>query len=151
VTALVGGKGLQKFKQMVHAQGGDVGVIDDPSRLPQPRSTVRLLSRDEGYISHIDALEVGKTALMLGAGRTRSEDRVDHAAGIQFLVKKGDRVKRRDPLALLFAKDRRTAAGCGMHLREAVVFSRSRPKPAAVVVGRVTPAGIERLGRGRRG
>lgn len=149
VTALVGGKGLQKFKQMVRAQGGDVGVIDDPCRLPQPRSTAKLLSRADGYISRIDALEVGRIALMLGAGRIRSEDRVDHAAGIQFLAKRGDRVRRGDPIALLFAKDRQTAARCSMLLREAIAFSRSRPKPTPVVVGRVTPGGIEKLRKGR--
>lgn len=145
VTALVGGKGLQKFREMVRAQGGDVRAIDDPCRLPQPRATVRLLGRTDGYLSEIDALEVGKIALTLGAGRMRSEDEVDHAAGIQFLVKRGDRVRRGDPIALLYARDRRTAARSSALLRGAIRVSRSRPKLRPVVVGKVTRAGIEDL------
>jgi pyrimidine-nucleoside phosphorylase len=147
MAALLGGKGLQTFREMVRAQGGDPAIIENPGRLPQPRRTVVVKSGRAGYVSSIDALAVGRVAVLLGAGRLRSEDRVDHAAGIELLKKRGDRVAKGDPLALLHTGRAKVPDQCPGLLRDAVSVGATRPKPRPVVLGRVTSRGLERLPR----
>ena len=146
-TALIGGKGLQKFREMVAAQHGEPAVVDNVRLLPRPRVTTVVAGHSSGYISSIDAMAVGRIALELGAGRLRSEDRVDHAAGIEFLKKRGDRVAKGETLALVYARDSSTARRCAGLLKDAIALARSKPGPRPVVVGRVTPTGIESMKR----
>ena len=148
-SALLGGKGFQKFRQMVKAQHGDVAVVDDPSRLPRARATVRLLSRASGFVSHIEAMEVGRIAIMLGAGRLRSEDRVDPAAGIEFLKQRGERVAKGEVLALLHTRDAFTGRRCAASLAGAIGFSRAKPRPKSLILGKVTGDGLKKLGAAR--
>lgn len=144
-TALVGGKALQTFKAMVRAQGGDVTIVEDLRRLPQPRHTLRVLSKAEGYIHSVDALTIGRVALLLGAGRLKSDDGVDHAAGVELLKKRGDTVRVGEPLAVLLAGRAPVPKACAALLREAVRVARGRPRARPVIIGRVTPAGMEPL------
>jgi pyrimidine-nucleoside phosphorylase len=141
-TALLGGKGLQTFREMVRAQGGDEAFIDDPGRLPQPRHTVRVASRSGGYVSRTDALAIGRAALMLGAGRLESDDEVDPAAGIELVKRRGDRVQRGDVVALLHAGKKPIGRACADLVRSAFTITRVRPRPRSVIVGRVTAKGL---------
>jgi pyrimidine-nucleoside phosphorylase len=147
-TALIGGKGLQKFREMVEAQGGDVRVVDDPGRLPRPRASIRLLSPASGYIARIDAMAVARIALMLGAGRHKSDDAVDHAAGIQLLKKSGDAVEKGEPVALLFARLAPLGRRGAQLLKDAITISARRPRPQSAVLGKVTPTGLKRIETG---
>jgi pyrimidine-nucleoside phosphorylase len=144
-TALIGGKALQTFRQMVEAQGGDATIVDNLRRLPQPRHVVRVLSTASGYVESVDALAVGRVALMLGAGRLKSDDTVDHAAGIQLLRKRGDPLGKGEPIAILSASRAAVPKACAAALREAVRVSRTRPRPRPVIVGKVTAERLERL------
>jgi pyrimidine-nucleoside phosphorylase len=81
------GAALERFAEMVEATGGDASVIDDPvGRLPQASHQQTLEFDGTGYLAGIDALEIARVALELGAGRTRKEDDVDPAVGIEILV-----------------------------------------------------------------
>ncbi|HVP58097.1 MAG TPA: thymidine phosphorylase [bacterium] len=144
-SALLGGKGLQKFRDMVKAQHGDVSVVADPAKLPRPRATVRLLSPRNGFVSHIEAMEVGRIAILLGAGRVKSEDDVDPAAGIEFLKKRGDRVVKGEVLALLHTRNARTGRRCAGLLEKAISFSSRRPEPRPLVIGKVIGDGLKQL------
>jgi len=144
-TALVGGKALQTFRQMVRAQGGDATIVEDLRKLPQPRHTLRVLSKAEGYVDNVDALTVGRVALILGAGRLKSSDGVDHAAGIELLKKRGDWVREGEPLAVLSTGRAQVPKACAALFREAVRVSRRRPSARPVIIGKVTAAGMERL------
>lgn len=144
-TALVGGKALQTFKEMIRAQGGDPTIAEDLRRLPQPRHALRVLSRVQGYVENVDALAVGRVAVILGAGRLKSDDEVDHAAGIELLKKRGDWVQVGEPLAVLFTGRAPVPRACASLVREAVRVSRKRPRARSVIIGKVTAAGIERL------
>ncbi|MBN2054592.1 thymidine phosphorylase [bacterium] len=92
------GAGFEKFKEMVAAQGGDVAVLDDPDRLPAARNITPIAARESGWIAGMNTLELGLVNVALGAGRLRMEDRIDHAAGMVFLHKLGDRVARGEPI-----------------------------------------------------
>jgi pyrimidine-nucleoside phosphorylase len=102
------GLALEKFRQLVIAQGGDVSYVDEPERLPKAPFIDVTLAPCSGYLSGIDAQEVGETAVMLGAGRARKDEAIDHAVGIVVHHKVGDYLQAGDPLFTLHAN--RTAA-----------------------------------------
>jgi pyrimidine-nucleoside phosphorylase len=103
--AMSSGAARRTFRAMVHAQGGDTTVIDDPTLLPAaPRVDVLTADR-AGTIAGIDALMIGDAAALLGAGRRRAEDVIDHAAGVRLRVTVGDEVRVGDPLLELHGRD----------------------------------------------
>lgn len=94
------GKALEKFGQLIAAQGGDVKIIEEPLRLPQPSFQVEVCADQTGIIAKIATRKLGLIAGQLGASRVVSE-MVDPAAGIIVLKKIGDSVKAGEPLAIL--------------------------------------------------
>ncbi|WP_028548734.1 pyrimidine-nucleoside phosphorylase [Paenibacillus sp. UNC451MF] len=92
---------LEKLKELIDAQGGDSHVADDPSLLPNAEFQVEVLAEEEGTVSHIDAEELGVTAMLLGAGRATKDDRIDLAVGMVLRKKVGDHVAVNEPLAVL--------------------------------------------------
>jgi len=146
-TALLGGKALQKFKEMVKAQGGDSRIADDPTRLRIAKYQHAVRSAGAGYIADIDALEVGRIAVLLGAGRVRAEDRVDHSVGIEFIKKKGRRVGQGEAIAVVYAGTPSRGRQCARLLKAAIRISSRKPRLKRVILGRVTPNGIVDLPR----
>ncbi len=102
--ALNSGAALDKFAEVVEAQGGDKGVIYDPQTRNGGEPAATVTSVEEGYITDIDAFEIGRSALQLGAGRQKKEDVVDPLAGIVFLKKPGEYVEKNEPVAHLFTQ-----------------------------------------------
>ena len=100
-AAIADGRGLERFRRVVAAQGGDPAVVDDPSRLPSSTMLRDVLAPSAGVVETIDTEGVGLAAMALGAGRARVEDRIDPAAGIVVHKKLGDRVERGEPLCTL--------------------------------------------------
>ncbi len=103
--AIASGAGRRKLRDMVAAQGGDVAVIDDPSRLPSAPIVRRVEAEADGVVSAIDAERIGQAAVLLGAGREKKGDPVDHAAGIMLRTRVGDTVVRGQPLLDLHGAD----------------------------------------------
>ncbi len=103
---LTSGQATAKLKDLVAAQGGDTGPIEDPTLLPQANIVRLVTSPREGYISQLDAMEVGLTAMELGAGREKKGDPVDHAVGIILRKKIGERVKKGEGLCTIHARNR---------------------------------------------
>jgi len=68
------GRALDKFREMVTVQGGDVKVIDNPDLLPQAEKIYPVKAAGSGYISRLDAEAIGTAAVSLGAGRATRED-----------------------------------------------------------------------------
>jgi pyrimidine-nucleoside phosphorylase len=141
-SALLGGKALQKFKELVKAQGGDVGVVDDPERLPRAPHITDFKAARKGYIRRIDALEIGHIATKLGSGRATADLPIDPAVGIEFLKRSGDAVGRHDVIARIHASGPADAASVSPLLEDAITIGRSGPKARRAVIGRVTPSGI---------
>ena len=76
------GKGLEKLKDFVKAQGGDISPIDDYSTFPQAKYIEKVISPVDGYITKIHAEAFGLIAMELGAGRATKESEIDLAVGI---------------------------------------------------------------------
>ncbi len=127
------GAALNKFKQMVAAQGGDVGVIDEPSRLPRARLRKVLAAPQGGFVSDVDALQVALAALKLGAGRSRADQAVDPAVGLSDLVKMGERVEAGAALAVVHANDETRLAEAEAMLREAIRIADAPARPPKLV------------------
>lgn len=93
------GSALKKFREIVAAQGGDPRVADDPAAvLPQARFAEPFPAPSAGYITGIDTRAVGMAAILAGAGRQRSDDRIDPAAGFILHKNAGDRVEKGEPI-----------------------------------------------------
>ncbi len=89
-------KAYYKFVDIVKNQGGDV------ENIPISDNIYRVYSKNSGTIKEIDALEIGKLSLMLGAGRKSKEDTIDYSVGIVLNVKVGDKVNTNDLLMSLY-------------------------------------------------
>ena len=92
--AIDDGSGLAKLRELVGAQGGDVGMIDDPATLPRAPRVEMLRAPRTAYVSGVAADEIGVASVRLGAGRERTGDAIDHRTGIVLQAKVGDRVER---------------------------------------------------------
>lgn len=91
-AALTSGAGVEKFREIIRAQGGDPRVIDDYSLLPLHAARKTVSAEQDGFITAMDAEKIGRAAMILGAGRQRADELVDHAVGIILVKKLGERV-----------------------------------------------------------
>ena len=96
------GEAFEKFCLMVEAQGGDVSYIRNPEKFEISKNIVEIRSERDGYIKEINALEIGISAMKLGAGRETLEDVIDMSAGIILAKKIGAQVKRGDLLCTIY-------------------------------------------------
>lgn len=104
-AAIQSGAALERFKQMVAAQGGDVAAIDDPEQRARGVVTADVRAPEEAarYVERIDALDVGRAMITLGAGRRQKEDDVDPLAGCILHKRQGEPVAAGDILATVYA------------------------------------------------
>ena len=103
IEALDSGAALRKFKDLVVAQGGDVSVVEDPTQLPRAKYIKTVSSPSTGWVAGVHAMEVGLTALDLGAGRERKGEQVDHAVGVVVHKKVGDPLQEGEALFSIHA------------------------------------------------
>ncbi|MEN2984749.1 MAG: pyrimidine-nucleoside phosphorylase [Dictyoglomaceae bacterium] len=99
------GLALKKFRELIRAQGGNDEVIDNYKLFPQAKIQKEIFSREEGYITKMDAYLIAKSVMLLGAGRDKKEDIVDLSVGIKLHKKLGDKVYKNEPIVTFFAND----------------------------------------------
>jgi pyrimidine-nucleoside phosphorylase len=107
--SIASGAALEKFRAMIVAQGGDGGVVDDPARLPQAKIRLEVPSPASGFVQDVDPMDVALAVLRLGGGRAKADAHIDHAVGVDRLVKVGERVEQGAPLAVIHANDQQAA------------------------------------------
>jgi pyrimidine-nucleoside phosphorylase len=105
--ALASGRALQTFRRMIHYQGGDAAVVDDYARLPSAPGRELVRAPRSGVLAALRAGAIGRACSLLGAGRTRVGEAVDHGVGAIVLAKPGDRVASGEPLIELHHRDGR--------------------------------------------
>lgn len=127
-AVLANGAALDKFRLLVQAQAGDVTYIDDPNRLPKARLIEPLLAERNGYLAEVNARIVGEVAVLLGAGRSRKGEAIDHAVGLVIPAKVGDAVEAGQPLAILHANHPDRLAEAHRRLKAAFQIS---PEPVS--------------------
>ena len=95
------GAAREKFKQCIRLQGGEERVIDEPDLLPKAASNVDVTSNAGGVLVATNCEQFGIALAMLGGGRETKEDRIDHAVGLEFHKRIGDRIEIGEPLATI--------------------------------------------------
>jgi pyrimidine-nucleoside phosphorylase len=134
---IASGKALDKFRQMVELQGGDLSAIDDPKKLPQAEYTMTVCSPKNGYLASLQCEQVGTACVILGGGRERKEDSVDPAVGIVLHKKVGDAVSAGEPLATIYYNAEARAARARQRLEESYQIADSPPPGKRLLIHRV--------------
>ena len=135
--AMRSGAGRQTFERMIVAQGGHL-----ERGLPVAPVQVPVTADRDGHVEAIDALEVGLSALELGAGRLRKEDRVDPAAGVVIEAPVGARVRSGDPLVTVHARSNELVERVTKRLRNAWRLTDREVGKPPHVLARVDKNGI---------
>ena len=131
---IASGQAFERFRQMVELHGGDIGAIDDPTRLPGTDHRVEVASPQSGYVTAIDCEHVGTACVILGGGRERKEDSVDPAVGIVVHKKIGDKVSAGEALCTIHCHSDAQAARAKTLLEESYQIAAAPPghKPSLV-------------------
>jgi pyrimidine-nucleoside phosphorylase len=103
---IASGRAARVLEKSIEFQGGDPKVVEDPSRLPQPKQKIAAAAARSGFVRSIQTEKMGFLSIDIGCGRAKREDTIDFAAG--FLVEKtvGDKVERGEPLVVVCLGDR---------------------------------------------
>jgi len=99
---LLDGAGYRKFKEVIEAQGGNPQVLDRFEMLPNASGAREITSPRAGFITAIDAGDIGRVSSMIGAGRDTKDDQIDPAVGVILEVKTGVRVEAGAVLCRLY-------------------------------------------------
>lgn len=135
--AIADGRALERFRDLVAAQGGDARTIDHPDLLPQAKERIVVSSPDSGYVGSIHAGQIGWAAVLLGAGRMTVESSIDPSAGIVFHRKTGDRVQKNDPLCELRFGPKASPAEAECLIRDAIRITAEAPAPRPLILERI--------------
>lgn len=138
--ACVSGTALEKFRQMVVAQGGSREQLDHPQRLPTASVINDLVAPRDGTISALDAGALGWAAVHLGAGRQKKGQPVDPAVGFVMPVKVGDKLQRGDLLATIHANSEEALERARTEILNALHWSEEAVSPLPHFYGAIEGA-----------
>lgn len=127
--SLADGSAFEKFRVLVEAQGGDISYVDDTSKFPRAEHIQVVKAPRSGYLAEVQARSVGEAAVVLGAGRARKADPVDHAVGFLIHHKVGERVEKGEPLFTIHANDAEKLKEVRATVLAAHVFSEQPVEP----------------------
>ena len=130
---LENGEAFRVFKEFIRAQGGDPEEAEHPERLPAAKYQEEVLSDREGYVSDILTEEIGRISLLLGGGRETKESEIDLAVGVVLLRKKGEYIRKGEPLAVIHANSRDKVKEAEKHLLEAYTVAEEKPVPEPLI------------------
>ena len=124
---------LRKFAGMIEAQGGNPDVVYDTSLLSRAKTVIPVKAEKDGYISSMNAEEIGMAAMLLGAGRVSKEDEIDHTVGIWMKKRLGDPVEKGEPIAEMHINDEKNREDAVAKLTGAVTIGDTNPQPPRLV------------------
>ncbi len=104
------GSALKKLAECVDLQGGNADCIYDTAKLTVAPFSFDFIAEKSGYVNSMNSTAIGITSVILGAGRTKTDDKLDHGAGIVLKKKSGDRVEKGECLATFYASDKKLFA-----------------------------------------
>ncbi|MHB8106477.1 MAG: thymidine phosphorylase [Candidatus Cryosericum sp.] len=140
MNAIASGNALQRFADIVRAQGGDPSFIDHPEVLPQAAVKHLVYAECDGFVTSIDARGIGLAAMHLGAGRRTKEDAIDLAVGLVVDVKTGDAVTATQPIATVYARTEDDARACEQEILTAIHIGQAPVPRWQTVVAKISRA-----------
>ena len=127
------GTALKKFKEFVKAQGGDENVVEDYSLLKIAPKQIEVLSKEEGYVAHIQSDLIGHASMILGGGRQRKEDTIDYGVGIKLYKKVSDKVLENELLAKIYVNDETNLSESIKNIYEAFSIEKKEVKAPILI------------------
>ena len=100
------GKAFEKLEQWIQKQGGDISYLENIEKFEKAKFVVPVVTERSGYVEKLDAQEIGKASMNLGAGRKKKEDSIEFSVGIVLEKKIGDKAENGDVLAYIHANDK---------------------------------------------
>lgn len=126
--AIKSGRAFEKFADFVRDQQGDVSVINNTELLPKAKLVESVKAQHDGFIGSIMTENIGRAAIILGAGRLKKEDSINFATGVVFRKKVGDSVKKDDVICEIHADDEKSAQSAKELILSSVSISKSAEK-----------------------
>ena len=131
------GAALDKFRELVEAQGGDVGFVDRPERFPKANVLATVEATTEAYVAGMEADEIGMAVVDLGGGRERKGQQIDHTVGLVIHVAVGERVQVGQPLFTVHAGSEADSERAATRALRAMRFSGERADPLPLFYDRI--------------
>jgi thymidine phosphorylase len=138
------GRAVEKFRELVQAQGGDPRVIDDPAGLPQAPVVRELRSPEDATVTQVDPRTVGNAITALGGGRRQAGDAIDPSVGFRILAQPGMKVGKGQLLGTVHARTDDDAEAGLTALRKAIRLG-ERAAPLPLISHRLTRDGIQEV------
>ena len=132
------GMGVRKMEELIEAQKGNPKVVEDPYLLPQAKYVSSVLSPACGYLQSVNAEEVGRAAMILGAGREKKTDRIDPAVGLWLKKRIGDKLEKGDPIAVIYSNDKEKTEESKKCLLEAYKIGEEKPEEKPLIIDVIT-------------
>jgi len=130
---ITSGSGAERFRRMIHAQGGNAKIVDEPALLPSAPVVLDLKSPKSGYISRLDAYTVARAEVLLGGCRGESSLKPDPSVGVVLKRKVGDFASEGDTLAEIHAGNRESGGAAKEVLLTAYNFTDNQPSQSALI------------------
>jgi thymidine phosphorylase len=134
---ITSGQALEKFREMIRLQGGDPQVIDNPGKMPRAKHEVRVSSPRSGFVDSIQCEQVGTACVILGGGREKKEDSIDHSVGIVLRKKVGDPVSAGEALCSIYCHSDGQAERAKKILQESYRVEETPPAERRPLIHRV--------------
>lgn len=131
---LLDGSGYAKLKQVIDAQGGNSQVLDRFDLLPNATGAMEITSPRAGFVSMIDAEEIGFASTMIGAGRDTKDVQIDPAVGVILEVKSGQRVEAGSVLCRLYYTDEARLEDAAERIEDAFRISTVAPEARELIL-----------------
>ena len=129
------GRALQKFREIILAQGGKAEVVDNPELLPKAELQENIKALSDGYVLGIHAETIGNAAMLSGAGRETKDAAIDLSAGIILTKKIGDKITTGDTLAVLHTNKFDKTEEIVKLIQEAFITGPIKPTPSSLIFG----------------
>lgn len=139
------GQALEKLKQIVKRQNGDVKQIANTNLLPKSKYQKVIYSEKRGYISKINAYKIGNASMNLGAGRKKKDSEIDLSVGIVLNKKTGSCVELKQKLATLYYNDEEKSILASKTVKNAFSFSDKEPEEEPLVLAIIDKNGLKKL------
>ncbi len=130
---ILSGKALDKFRELIITQNGDAGVIDDYTKFPPVKYTYELKADKDGYVSHIDALDIAYGCKLLGAGREKKTDTIDYGVGVFLNKKTGEPVVNGETICTIYSNDETKTQSAIEYCKKGFTISGAKPAVGSLI------------------
>lgn len=136
------GRALRKFEELIEIQGGNPKVTEDYTLFPTAHYQEEVFLTGSGYVTSIQAEQIGMAALALGAGRETKESEIDLSTGIILKKKIGDFIDENTPIAIIFYNKKEKSEEAKSLINQSFTLSRTKPSPKKTIHGFVSKDGV---------